>query len=98
MPNVIQTDKGRILDLPVSVKDIDYKENIIATNAPGGRLYIDDSEDVVYLRDVSLLDEESELYQYISLPLIEDLQVDEELSLASKLKQIQEIENSRYTK
>ena len=96
MPNVVCTDKGRVLDLPLSIKDVMTGETIISTNAPGGRLFVDDDEKGnAQLNDASLLEKEDADLQYISLPLIEDQQLDKEIDLASKLMQIREIERKQ---
>ena len=96
MSNVIRTSNGRILDLPVSIRDIMSGESIVSTNAPGGRLYIqDDGKYLVLLRDASLVEDNVE-FQYISLPIIADQQADEELDFAAKLKQIRDIESAKY--
>ena len=101
MANVVRTRLGRILDLPVSIKDIGSDEQIEGTNAPLGRLYVShDSDGVDWLNDLSLLDDEEDVGDPICLPLIEDLQLDDEistLSLADKLMQIRDIENKRYS-
>lgn len=100
MPSVIKTNKGRILDLPICINDITHDESIVATNAGGGRLFVEtDENDVDWLKDASLLEDESGDFNFISLPLIEDQQIDEERAswdLAAKLKQINDIENEKY--
>ena len=96
MPNVVKTNKGRILDLPVSIKDVMSGESIVSTNSPGGRLYIDDNgKSEIFLRDASLIDDNI-TFQYICLPLIADQQVDEELDFAAKLRQIRDIDSAKY--
>jgi len=100
MTSVIKTSLGRILDLPVNIKDILRNESIVATNAASGRLYVSKSKDGIdVLDDANLLEDESGNYQYISLPLIEDLQIEEEKEewdLAAKLKQVSDIEKDQY--
>lgn len=96
MPSVVKTNKGRVLDLPVSIKDVLSGETIVSTNAPGGRLYIDDDgKSDVFLRDASLIEENVD-FQYICLPLISDQQADEELDFAAKLRQIRDIDSAKY--
>lgn len=96
MPNVIKTSKGRILDLPVCIKEIMNGENIIATNAPGGRLYVyENAQKNECLADASLLETEEDCFRYIAVPLIEDIQERDMLSLSDKLKHISGIEK-RY--
>lgn len=96
MPNVIKTSRGRVLDLPVSTKDIVAGEEIVATNAPGGRVYIDDDgQSEVYLRDASLLEQDDPKYQYIGLKMINDLQKEEEIGFAAKLKHVRDLESRR---
>lgn len=100
MTSVIKTSLGRILDLPVNIKDILRNESIIATNAESGRLYVSKGADGIdVLDDANLIEDNLPNYQYISLPLIEDLQIEEEKEqwdLAAKLKQVSDIEKDQY--
>lgn len=97
MPNVVKTSLGRVLELPICTSDIRQGEIIKATNAPCGRLYTTKNEDSTeMLHDASLVEDDGEL-SYVCLPLIDDLQADEELKewdLAAKLKYINDQEES----
>ena len=96
MSNVVKTSLGRVLELPISTADIRQGEVILATNAPCGRLYTTKEDGTEILNDASLIEENPDL-SYLCLPLIEDLQADEELKdwdLAAKLKYINDQEES----
>lgn len=102
MTNIILTSFGRIMELPVSIKDVRSGESIVATNAPGGRLYTSRDENNIYqLNDLSLVENEDDVAgEVLCLPLIDDYQsnsTQDDRSFAEKLKIVDEMEK-KYNK
>jgi hypothetical protein len=73
MSNIVLTSNKRILGLPVKVSELQKGEQIVATNADMGMLFLEESDDIEILRDYSELDIDNLPEGLpISLPYIED--------------------------
>lgn len=93
MANIILTNQNRIIGLPVSYDELLAGEQVVATNAPNGMLFVSYEESIPKLNDYASL-EIGEVPNGVALclPCIESYKEKRKKELLGQIRQLESID------
>lgn len=99
MANIVITNQSRSIGLPVRYDELLHGEQVVATNAPNGMLYVSYNKDVPILNDYTNIDiDEVPDGIPICLPYIEDYKEIRKNELLNQIRQLDSVRGDNETK